>query len=124
MRYKVDEEHWEEERNALFQEQEVQARVEEYISKHNAELKEKYRKEILAEEEEKLQKKIKEEITPKIKEKCLCDIKTLIKGSVKDSVKADMASIVRSSTLKDLPEVLPGRMVSCFIRNLEEQYKK
>lgn len=124
LKFKVEEQNWEEERNAILLEQEIEKRVSERIALEKELLKEELRKEVLGEELEKYKDSLVIEITPKVRAEVVESVSTKIKGPVMQGIKFEMPDMVRKSALKDLPNVLPQKIVNKIDSLMREEMAK
>ena len=108
LRYKIEEEGWEVERRAALMEKEIEKRVQEQVRLETEQIK----KEIIETESIRIRESLIEELTPTIRENVVNDVYTLIKGPVFHGIKVEMPNLVRKSALKDLPSVLPQKIVT------------
>lgn len=124
LKFKVEEQNWEEERNAILLEREIEKRVSERIAFEKELLKEELRKEVLDEELQKYKDSLVIEITPKVRAEVVESVSTKIKGPVMQGIKFEMPDMVRKSALKDLPNVLPQKIVNKIDSLMKEEMAK
>lgn len=112
LRFKVEEQGWEEERNKILLELEIEKRVSERIEDEKKKLTETLREAVLQEELGKYREVLIKEVTPNVKKDVVETLSTAVKGTVMQEMKFDMPEMVRKSALKDLPNILPQKIVS------------
>ncbi len=112
LKFKVEEQNWEEERNKILLEIEIEKRVSERIEDEKKKLTETLREEVLQEEVGKYRDTLIEEVTPIVKKGLVDTLSIAVRGTVMQEMKFDMPEMVRKSALKDLPNVLPQKIVS------------
>ena len=120
LRYKIEEEGWETERRAVLMEKEIEKRVQEQVRLETEQIK----KEILELESIRIREFLIEELTPTIRENVVNDIYGIIRGPVFHGIKVEMPNLVRKSALKDLPSVLPQKIVTKLESLVREEMNK
>ena len=108
LKYKIEEEGWEIERSSILMEKEIERRVAERVKKETAQIK----KDIIENEVVSLKESLRTEITPVLRSEIVDELYGVIRGSVFHGMKLEMPNLVRKSSLKDLPSVLPQKIVT------------
>lgn len=120
LRYKVEEEGWEIERRSILMEREIEERVKEKVKIET----EQIRKDIMEKEVVSLKEELRKELTPILREEVLNEVNGVIKGAVFHGIKLEMPNLVRKSALKDLPSVLPQKIVIKLESLMKEEMSK
>lgn len=112
LKFKVEEQNWEEERNKILLEAEIEKRVAERIEDEKKKLTETLREVVLQEELQNYRESLIKEITPEVRKSIGDTLSVAVKGTVMQEIKFEMPDMVRKSALKDLPNILPQKIVS------------
>jgi hypothetical protein len=124
LKFKVEEQNWEEERNAILLEQEIEKRVAERLNSLRETLKAEVHQEVLNNELEKYKDSLKVEVMPVVRSEVVEDLSTRIKGPIMQGIKFEMPDMVRKCALKDLPNVLPQKIVTKLDSLMREEVSK
>ena len=112
LRYKVEEEGWEEERNSILREKQIEEEVSKRVEIEKGILSEEIRKQILEEELKNYEAQLTEKLMPELREKVLSEFSNILLGSVFENLKEEIPQIIKMSSLSDLPNNLPSNIIS------------
>ena len=124
LKFKVEEQNWEEERNAILLEAEIENRVAQRLDSLRESLKAELHAEVLSNELEKYKESLKIEVMPIVRIDVVEELSAKIKGPVMQGIKFEMPDMVRKCALKDLPNVLPQKIITKLDSLMREEVGK